>query len=131
MEQFQAAIERALVSGDAGGVVALLAGDVVFRSPVVHAPYVGRRRVAPLLRAVVRVFDDFRFTRAIRAGGREGDHALVFQGRIGGRDVEGCDFLHVDRDGLIDEFYVMVRPLSGAMALADAMRRELAPPGAA
>jgi len=35
--------------------------------------------------------------------------------------VNGCDFLHVNDDGLIDDFKVMVRPLSGATALAEAM----------
>jgi hypothetical protein len=25
--------------------------------------------------------------------------------------VEGCDYLHVDEDGMIDELYVMFRPL--------------------
>ena len=46
----------------------------------------------------------------------------VFATRVGDRDIEGCDFLHENSDGLIDEFVVMVRPLSGALALADAMR---------
>jgi hypothetical protein len=46
----------------------------------------------------------------------------VFATRVGDRDIEGCDFLHANADGLIDEFVVMVRPLSGALALADAMR---------
>ncbi len=41
-------------------------------------------------------------------------------------DVEGCDFLHTNADGLIDQFYVMVRPLSAAMALSEAMERQLA-----
>ncbi len=41
--------------------------------------------------------------------------------RIGDRQLEGCAFLHHDDNGAIDEFYVMVRPLSGALALAEAM----------
>ena len=56
------------------------------------------------------------------AGGR--DHALVFEtGILGvpGAKVNGCDFLHLNDDGLIDEFMVMVRPLSGATALSEAM----------
>jgi hypothetical protein len=36
-----------------------------------------------------------------------------------------CDFLHSGDDGLIDEFVVMVRPLSGALALAEAMKAQL------
>jgi hypothetical protein len=125
MQEFRTAIERARLSGDVDGVVALLAEDVVFRSPVVYAPYERREAVAPLLQAVVRVFDDFQFIREI--GSPDGfDHALVFRARIGEREVEGCDFLHTNGDGLIDEFYVMVRPLSGAMALAEAMKKQLA-----
>jgi hypothetical protein len=53
---------------------------------------------------------------------------LVFRARVGDRELEGCDFVHVDSDGLIDEFFVMIRPMSGAMALADAMRAELERP---
>jgi hypothetical protein len=33
-------------------------------------------------------------------------------------EIDCCDFIHLDEDGLIDEFTVMVRPLSGAQALA-------------
>jgi hypothetical protein len=125
MHQFRDAIERARVSGEVDGVTALLAENVVFRSPVVYAPYEGRAAVEPLLRAVVQVFDDFRFARQIGAPD-DSDHALVFHARIDDREVEGCDFLHTDGDGLIDEFYVMVRPLSGALALAEAMKDRLA-----
>jgi hypothetical protein len=35
--------------------------------------------------------------------------------------VNGCDFLQVNDDGLIADFKVMVRPLSSATALAEAM----------
>ena len=125
MQEFRDAIERARTTGDVDGVIALLTEDVTFRSPVVHAPYEGRDQVRPLLRGVVQVFDDFRFIREI--GDADGsDHALVFRARIGEREVEGCDFLHTNEDHLIDEFYVMIRPLSAAMALSEAMQRELA-----
>jgi hypothetical protein len=46
----------------------------------------------------------------------------VFAARVGDRELQGCDFLHENEDGLIDEFTVMVRPLTGALALADGMR---------
>jgi hypothetical protein len=125
MHQFQQAIESARAKGEADAVMALLADDVVFRSPVVYKPYEGRAAVSPLLQAVVKVFDEFRFTRHI--GDPKGsDHAFVFRARIGDREVEGCDFVHTRDDGLIDEFYVMVRPLSGAMTLAEAMKNEIA-----
>jgi limonene-1,2-epoxide hydrolase len=120
MHPFRDAVE----AQDIEAAIALLAEDVVFRSPVVFKPYHGREAVAPLLRAVSRVFEDFRYEREIGAEGAS-DHALVFGARVGDRKLEGCDFLHTGEDGLIDELTVMVRPLSGALALAEAMKAEL------
>src|SRR5687767_2481743 len=120
MHPFRAAIE----ARDIDAAVALTADDVVFRSPVVFKPYVGREALAVILHAVVEVFEDFRYVREIGADGAA-DHALVFEAHIGGRQLEGCDFLHTGADGLIDQFTVMVRPLSGTMALAEAMQARL------
>ncbi|MWA05010.1 nuclear transport factor 2 family protein [Actinomadura sp. LD22] len=114
MHPFRAAIEK----GDLDALPDLLAEDVRFLSPVAFAPYDGRPVVSAILRAVTRVFTDFRYVREIGDGR---DHALVFKARVGDREVHGCDFLHHDDDGLIDEFCVMVRPLSGAKALSEAM----------
>jgi hypothetical protein len=107
MHPFRAAVE----AGDVAAAVALLSDDVVFHSPVVFKPYVGRDAVAPILFAVSQVFEDF---------GR--DHVLVFETRVGDRTIEGSDFLHANDIGAIDQLTVMVRPLSGALALAEAMR---------
>jgi ketosteroid isomerase-like protein len=120
VQEFRSAIE----ARDLDGLVALFADDVVFRSPVVHAPYQGRDQVLALLRAVGEVFEDFRYTRDIGAP-RAADSALVFRARVGDREVEGCDFIHRDEEGLIDELVVMVRPATGLMALAEAMKRQL------
>ncbi|MBD0422594.1 nuclear transport factor 2 family protein [Streptomyces sp. TRM S81-3] len=116
MRTFRAAVE----AHDLDAVEALLAEDVVFTSPVVFKPYRGKAVTAAILRGVARVFEDFRYVREI--GDPDGrDHALVFAARVGDREITGCDFLHLDEDGRIDELTVMVRPLSGAQALAAAM----------
>jgi hypothetical protein len=120
MHPFRAAVE----AQDLEGALALLAEDVVFRSPVVFKPYHGREAVALLLAAVSRVFEDFRYEREIGAP-QSRDHALVFRARVGERELDGCDFLHTNEHGLIDDLCVMVRPLSGALALAEAMKAEL------
>ncbi|MFJ8810447.1 nuclear transport factor 2 family protein [Streptomyces sp. NPDC102490] len=116
MRAFRAAVE----AHDIDAVEALLADDVVFSSPVVFKPYRGKAITAAILRAVARVFEDFRYERVIgEADGR--DHALLFAARVGDREISGCDFLHLDASGRIDELTVMVRPLSGAQALQTAM----------
>ncbi|MER5935969.1 MULTISPECIES: nuclear transport factor 2 family protein [unclassified Streptomyces] len=114
------AFREAVEAGDADAMETLLAQDVVFTSPVVFKPYAGKAITAAILRGVVRVFEDFRYVREINdPNGR--DHALVFTARVGDREITGCDFLRVNEEGLIDDFMVMVRPLSGAHALAEAM----------
>ena len=121
MHPFRTAIE----ARDVDAVVGLLSDDILLRSPVAFKPYRGRAAVAAILSAVSRVFEDFAYTREIGSPGAP-DHALVFQARVGDKHVQGCDFLHVDESGSIDELVVMVRPLSAALALADAMKARLA-----
>ncbi|MFD0152883.1 nuclear transport factor 2 family protein [Streptomyces sp. NPDC127132] len=116
MHPFRKAVE----DRDPDALEALLAEDVVFTSPVAFAPYAGRAMTAAILRGVLRVFEDFTYVREIaNPDGR--DHALVFTATVGGKQIQGCDFLHVDEDGKIDDLTVMVRPLSAARALAEAM----------
>lgn len=114
----------AMQAHDVDAAVASLAEDVEFRSPVVFRPYRGRAAVAPLLYAVADVLQDFRYTREI-GGDSSRDLALVFEARAGDRQLEGCDFLHLDESGAIDELYVMIRPMSGIHALAEQMKAML------
>ena len=121
MQPFRAAIE----ARDIEAAIALLAEDVVFHSPIAFTPYRGRDAVGTVLRAVIQVFEDFEYVREIGAPDAA-DHALVFRARIGERRLEGCDFLHLNESGAIAELTVMVRPLNGALALAEAMKAKLA-----
>ncbi|MEV0895315.1 nuclear transport factor 2 family protein [Actinoplanes sp. NPDC049802] len=114
MNSFRKAVE----ARDSAAIEALLAENVVFTSPVAFKPHEGKAITAAILRAVMRVFEDFRYVREIADGA---DHALVFETTVNGKALTGCDFLHYDSDGLIDSLMVMVRPLSGANALAEAM----------
>ena len=117
---------EAIEARDLETLMGLLAQDVVFRSPAVFTPYHGREQVGVLLAAVGEVLTDVRFERQLSS--EDGaDHALVFRARVGDRQVEGCDFLHVDDEGRIDELVVVLRPLTGLVALAEAMGRRLAP----
>jgi hypothetical protein len=116
MHPFRVAVE----ARDEAAIEALLADDVVFTSPVAFKPYPGKAITAAILRAVIRVFEDFRYVREIAdAGGR--DHEFVFEATVDGKQLTGCDFLHFDANGKIDDFMVMVRPLSAAQALAARM----------
>ena len=124
MHPFRAAVE----ARDIDAAIALLADDVVLRSPVVFRPYTGRATVAPILRAVAEVFEDFEYVREIGTPDAS-DHALVFRARVGDRRLEGVDLLHTNDQGEIEELVAMIRPLNAAAALAEAMAARLAEAG--
>jgi hypothetical protein len=111
---FRAAVE----AKDIDAASELFAEDVVFHSPATFHPFVGRETVTRLLGLVADTFEDFRYTDEFETGAA---HALVFRAGIGGREIEGIDLLRLDEDGLIADFTVMLRPLSGLMPFAEAM----------
>ncbi len=97
------------------------AEDCRFLSPVVFAPYEGKELVLTILvEGAFKVFDADNFEYVHRF---ENDDAaaLIFRTIVGGREVDGLDLLTFDDDGLITELKVMIRPLSGTMALKEAM----------
>ena len=120
-------LRRAIEARDADAVEALLASDVVFRSPALFKPYAGRAATMVFLRAAMEVFEDFRYTRTFTddAGGGS---VMLFEANVGGKSLEGVDILSVGDDGLVTEFRVMVRPLSGLVALAEAMAPRVSGP---
>jgi hypothetical protein len=113
---------HAAEEGDHDAMMASLAPDVVFRSPIVFKPYEGRDAVAPILAAVFTVFEDFRYIDQLEG---TDSATLIFQARVGDRELDGLDYLQFGQDGLVGELTVMVRPLSAAMALAETMRARL------
>jgi len=105
-------------SGDLAALRDLLADGVVFNSPVAHKPYRGREVVAQVLAFAAATFEDFRYVDEVGDGDRV---ALIFRARVGDREVHGLDLVHTDADGQVDELTVMVRPMSGLVALGEAM----------
>jgi SnoaL-like protein len=119
---FRGAVER----GDIGAVPELLAEDVVFHSPVTFHPYVGRATVSELLGIVFETFEDFRYTDELEM---DGGHALIFRTAVAGRELEGLDLFRLDEDGLIADFTVMLRPLSGLVPFAQVMGEKVTAAG--
>jgi ketosteroid isomerase-like protein len=120
------AFRLAVEARDLDAMRELLADDVVFNSPVAHKPFEGRQVVAQVLAFAVTTFEDFRYVDEVADGDRV---ALIFRARVGDRDLQGLDFVHTNTDGLIDELTVMVRPMSGLVALGEAMGAKVAAAG--
>jgi SnoaL-like domain len=118
---------KAAEAKDFSAATELFAEDVTFRSPVVFKQYEGRDAVLMLLGAVVQVFEDFRYVDQVEG---PDSAVLMFETRVGDRELQGVDILRFDDAGKIAEMIVMVRPMSGVRALAEAMQRQLEAAGA-
>ena len=101
---------KLLETKDAAGLDNLLADDVVFYSPVVHTPQVGKAITTLYLTAALYVFNNgtFKYLREIISGNNA---VLEFTTVIDGITINGVDMITWGADGKITEFKVMLRPL--------------------
>jgi hypothetical protein len=109
----------AIEAGDEDAALATISEHVVFRSPAVYRVYEGKATVEVLLRAVATVFENFRYTNEWRDGSTT---ILFFEANVGDRDLQGIDILEENEAGKVEKFTVMIRPLSGLQAVAQAMQ---------
>ena len=95
---------------DGSELNALLSDDVIFHSPVVHTPQIGKAITAMYLTAAIRVFgnDSFKYVREVIG---ENDAVLEFETEIDGISVNGVDMIRWNDDHAITDFKVMLRPL--------------------
>jgi hypothetical protein len=123
-------LRKALEARDPVAVEALLAEDVVFRSPALFKPYVGRAATMVFLRAAMETLEGLRYVRSFTEDGGRG-HVLMFTASVDGRELEGADFVSLNDAGLVSEFRVMIRPMTGLVSLAQSMAPSVEGPLAA
>jgi len=111
---------RTVAERDARRLDSLLADDVVFYSPVVFTPQVGKAITRQYLTAALHVFgnDSFRYVREL-----VGDHdaVLEFVVEIDGVVVNGVDMLRWNDAQHLTEFKVMLRPLKAVQVIHERM----------
>jgi hypothetical protein len=108
----------------------LLHDDVVFHSPIVHAPQRGKALTLQYLTAAATVLggEGFRYTRIFDCGDRA---VLEFETELEGIHVNGIDMIEFDAAGLITDFKVMIRPLKAIQIVPQLMRERLEAQGKA
>lgn len=98
----------------------ILADNVVFHSPVVHTPQEGKAITKLYLTAALNTLNNghFEYQREIL----QGDNAMLeFTTELDGIHINGVDIIHIDENGMIDDFKVMVRPLKGVNKIHEMM----------
>lgn len=124
VQKFREAVE----SGDFAAGTALFTEDITFYSPVKFTPFEGIHVVTALFKVLGRTFEDFRYVGdypgrdVVGLDGPEDDsHILHFRTVVNGKQVDGIDLIHVNDDGLIDTFTVMIRPMSAMQTVSEAI----------
>ena len=109
---------------DLSGLKDLLADEVIFQSPAVHTPQVGKAVTRRYLEAAQRVLmnDSFHYTGEWIG---ETSAVLEFETTIDGLQLDGVDMIQWDEADRIVRFKVMVRPFKALQALIPLMAREL------
>jgi hypothetical protein len=115
-----AAWHQLVENRNASGLDSLLAENVVFHSPIVHTPKVGKAITTQYLTAAFRVFfnDSFRYVRETTS---TRDAMLEFTVEIDGISVNGVDIIKWNDEGKIEEFKVMLRPLKALNLIGERM----------
>ena len=98
-----------IISRDLKKLSGILSDDIVFYSPVVHTPQVGKKITQLYLSAALHVIanDTFKYVKKVIDGN---ETILEFEVEIDGILVNGVDVITWN-NGKITEFKVMIRPL--------------------
>ena len=111
-------------SRDAAALDALLADDVVFLSPVVHTPQVGRTITRAYLQAALQVLNNGSFHYLGEWIGSD-SAVLEFACTVDGIEINGIAMTYWNAEGRITRFKVMVRPLKAIQKLHERMAQML------
>ena len=113
-----------IAAKDVSKLSGIIHPDAVFRSPMVYKPYHGRDTLVFVLSQVIEIFEDFTYHRELMSD--DGRSAfLEFTANIGDKSLKGLDLITFDADGKITEFEVLIRPMSGLMALSERMAEQM------
>jgi len=113
------------LSHDEAALDALLADDVVFHSPVVFRPQVGKPLTKAYLAAALKVLGNETF-RYVGEWVGANSAVLEFVATIDGVEINGADFIAWREARQITEFKVMARPLKAINLLREQMAAKLA-----
>jgi hypothetical protein len=113
-----------VISRDFNGLDELLADDVVFQSPAVHTPQVGKAITKKYLVAAMHVLDTGQF-RYVGEWYGESSAVLEFETLIGEVQVNGVDMIWWNAAGRITKFKVMLRPVKALQTVMPLMAQAL------
>jgi hypothetical protein len=111
-------------TGDRSLLEACLTEEVIFESPVVHTPQVGKATTVKYLYSAQRVFYNPSFV-YLREWADSSSCVLELQTMIDGVSINAVDIISWNDDDKITRFKVMIRPLKAIALVHQLMMHEL------
>jgi hypothetical protein len=111
-------------TGKLSALEACLADEVIFESPVVHTPQVGKAKTVKYLYSAQRVFYNPSFV-YLREWIEPKSSVLELQTSIDGVLINAVDIITWNDDDKITGFKVMIRPLKAIQHVHQLMMHEL------
>ncbi|MEJ7671781.1 MAG: hypothetical protein WKF59_03525 [Chitinophagaceae bacterium] len=106
----------ALASKELERYAAWFADDMRLFTPIHGEPSIGKQAASQILPLVFSFFDNFHYPDVFPG---QQSHALIFRAEINGITLDGVDYLKTNDNGLVTDFYVMMRPLKAITELSN------------
>jgi len=130
MEKFQQEFidrwHQIVFNKDLKGLEEIISDKIIFYSPVVFKPKNTKEEALFVLTNVIEVFQDFKYHREFFNGK---NLSLEFSANVAGKSLKGIDLIEIDDNGKIINMEVLIRPLSGIIALGEDMNRRFSNAG--
>ena len=97
----------AIKSNNVDDLKSIFDENIIFKPPTYWKEWQGKEVVARILNHVGSVFKNLRYKRVLYSGP---DYFLEFSCKIGQLDATGIDMISLNRQGLIENFEVVMRP---------------------
>jgi hypothetical protein len=110
-------------TGDLGAWIDMLEPDVELHSPLITTTFRGRETAAELYGVLLEHLDNFEIAHEFSAGR---SYVGFWHADVGGRRIEGVDFIRSNPRGKIAEVRVFIRPLINSAAFASGIGPPLA-----
>ena len=119
---FLAKWHQAVHDQDLDLLASIIAEDATLLSPAFWKPREGREKVVTVLKAVTETFQDLTYTKEWISGN---EIILEFTTLVDGKNLKGIDRITLNDAGELHEIEVLIRPMNGLMALAQALGSKL------
>ena len=108
---------------DVAALAKVLAEDIEMGAPPYWAKLQGRDLVRHLLGLIVHTIEDFTYHREWCSGL---EYALEFTGHVGDQELQGIDLISLNERGEISNLDVLMRPVTGVIALREIIAPQMA-----